>query len=274
MASFNFSVVLSLLLLLLTHANATNTFSFTIRNFKSQNLILQRDARISSGTLRLTNVNAAGAPTAFSLGRAFHTTPVQIWDSTTGAIASWATSFTFNIRAPVKTRTADGFAFAMVPPGSKPRTAGGFLGLFTSANYNNSAQTLAVEFDTYSNTWDPLNRHIGIDVNNIRSIKTAPWGLVNGENARVLITYDGTTRLLVASLVHPSSRTSYIISERVNVTKELPEWVNVGFSATTGLSNDFVETHDVLSWSFASKFPDSSSSDAVDLASYVLHEAI
>ncbi|CAJ1967860.1 unnamed protein product [Sphenostylis stenocarpa] len=275
MASFNFSLVLSLALLLLTHANATNTFSFTIKNFNSHNLILQRDANISSGTLRLTNVNAAGVPTAFSIGRAFHTTPIQVWDRSTGAVASWATSFTINIYAPDKSKTADGVAFALVPVGSPPRTWGGYLGLFDNSNYNSSLQTLAVEFDTYTNGWDPQNPHIGIDVNSIKSIKTASWGLANGENARILITYDGNTHLLVASLIHPSRRTSYILSEKVDVTRELPEWVSVGFSATTGQSDDFTETHDVLSWSFASKLPDASSStDAFDLASFVLHEAI
>ncbi|CAJ1967856.1 unnamed protein product [Sphenostylis stenocarpa] len=280
MASYNFSIVLSLFLVLLTHANADNFFSFGIKNFSSDDLILQSDAKVSSGFLRLTSVSSSGAPIPASMGRAFYTSPVHVWDKSSGAVASWATSFTFNIRAPDKSKTADGLAFALVPVDSQPKTYAGYLGLFDSPKRDSSLQTLAVEFDTFHNQWDPETKHIGIDVNSITSIKTTSWDLANGEDAKVLITYDATTSLLVASLVHPSNKTSFILAEKVDVTEVLPEWVSVGFSASSGLSKDYIETHDVLSWSFASMLPDSSSSssssstDALDLASFVLHEAI
>nr|ABG78811.1 alpha amylase inhibitor precursor [Lablab purpureus] len=274
MASFNFSIALCLFVVLLSHANANNLVSFTMKRFDEQNLILQRDAKVSSGTLRLTNVSAKGVPLAFSIGRAFYTTPIRVWDKSTGSVASWATSFTFNINAPNKATTADGLAFALVPVGAQPRTRAGYLGLFDTADNNSSVQTLAVEFDNHRNAWDPETYHIGIDVNSIKSIKTTSWNWANGQNARVLITYDDTTSLLVASLVHPSQQTSFILSERVDVTKVLPEWVSVGFSATTGNTSNYIQTNDVLSWSFASELPNSPDTDGLDLASFVLHEAI
>nr|CAD43279.1 lectin [Helicotropis linearis var. linearis] len=280
MASSNFSTVLSLslalFLVLLTHANSTNLVSFNFQTFNSPNLILQGDASISSsGQLRLTNVKANDIPTAKSLGRAFYSAPIQIWDSTTGNVANFATSFTFNISAPNESKTADGLAFALVPVGSKPKTNGGYRGLFENAAYDSSAQTVAVEFDTLSNHhWDPETGHIGINVNSIRSIKTVPWDLANGQNAEVLITYDSSTKLLVASLVYPSKRTSYIISETVDLKSVLPEWVSIGFSATTGLTADFIETHDVLSWSFASKLSDGTTSEGLNLANFVLNQIL
>ncbi|KAL2600050.1 hypothetical protein AAZX31_10G104400 [Glycine max] len=276
MATSNFSIVLSLslalFLMLLTKANSTNTVSFTTSKFspRQQNLILQGDAAISpSGVLRLTKVDSYGVPTSRSLGRALYAAPIQIWDSETGKVASWATSFKFNVFSPDK--TADGLAFFLAPVGSKPQYKAGFLGLFNSDSKNMSLQTVAVEFDTYYNHG---RRHIGIDVNSIKSVKTAPWGFANGQVAQILITYNADTSLLVASLVHPSRKTSYILSETVSLKSNLPEWVNVGFSATTGANKGFAETHDVFSWSFASKLSDGSTSDTLDLASFLLNEAI
>ncbi|XP_014514843.1 lectin DB58 [Vigna radiata var. radiata] len=280
MASSKFSIILSLsvalFLVLLTQANSTNEVSFNIQSFDSPNLILEGDATVSSaGRLRLTKVKG-NKPQPSSLGRAFYSTPIQIWDSTSGSVASFATSFTFNIFAPNKSTAADGLAFALVPVGSQPRSNGGFLGLFDNATYDSSYQTVAVEFDTYSNSaWDPEPRHIGIDVNSIESIRWASWGLANGQNAEILITYDASTKLLVASLVHPSRRASYIVSERVDLKSVLPEWVSIGFSATTSLLPGAGETHDVLSWSFASKLSsDGISTGGIDLAKFVLNKFI
>lgn len=156
MATSNFSIVLSLslafFLVLLTKANSTNTVSFTTSKFspRQQNLILQGDAAISpSGVLRLTKVDSYGVPTSRSLGRALYAAPIQIWDSETGKVASWATSFKFNVFSPDK--TADGLAFFLAPVGSKPQYKAGFLGLFNSDSKNMSLQTVAVEFDTYYN---------------------------------------------------------------------------------------------------------------------------
>ncbi|KAK7393073.1 hypothetical protein VNO78_21525 [Psophocarpus tetragonolobus] len=280
--SFSFALPLSLafFLVLLTQAHSIlNTVSFTFNKFVpgQSNLILQGDTVITeTGKLQLTNVNSNGVPTPASLGRALYAAPVQIWDNETGVVASWATSFSFKIFAPNKSNTADGIAFFLAPVGSQPRTKGGFLGLFDNEKYNKNVQTVAVEFDTFWNPrWDPRNAHIGIDVNSIRSIKTASWGLANGQIAKILITYDASTSLLVASLVHPSRRKSYILSETVNLKNVLPQWVSVGFSATTGIKGS-VETHDVHSWSFASKLSDATCAydHGVDLASFMLHEAI
>nr|CAH60217.1 lectin precursor [Phaseolus glabellus] len=278
MASSNFSTVLSLalFLVLLTHANSANDISFNFDTFNETNLILQGDATVSStGLLRLTEVKSNGIPAVASVGRTFYSAPIQIWDRTTGNVASFATSFTFNIHASSESNTADGLAFALVPVGSQIKSKGGYLGLFNNATCDSTAQTVAVEFDTHINSnWDPKNNHIGIDVNCIKSIKTASWDFVNGQNAEVLITYDSSTKLLVASLVYPSQSTSYIVSQTVDLKSVLPEWVSVGFSATTGLSEQYIETHDVLNWAFASKLSDDTTSEGLNLANFVLNKIL
>jgi len=275
MASSNL-LSLALFLVLLTLANSATETSFSFQRFNETNLILQRDATVSSkGQLRLTNVNDNGEPTLSSLGRAFYSAPIQIWDNTTGAVASFATSFTFNIDVPNNSGPADGLAFVLLPVGSEPKDKGGLLGLFNNYKYDSNAHTVAVEFATLYNVhWDPKPRHIGIDVNSIKSIKTTTWDFVKGENAEVLITYDSSTKLLVASLVYPSLKTSFIVSDTVDLKSVLPEWVIVGFTATTGITKGNVETNDVLSWSFASKLSDGTTSEALNLANFALNQIL
>ncbi|MCO6734695.1 hypothetical protein, partial [Streptomyces sp. EL9] len=132
-------------LALLTHANSSNDIYFNFQRFNETNLILQGDASVSSsGQLRLTNLKSNGEPTVGSLGRAFYSAPIQIWDNTTGAVASFATSFTFNIYAPIMKNSADGVAFALVPVDSQPKRKGPFLGLFKKPDYDPEVQTVAV----------------------------------------------------------------------------------------------------------------------------------
>nr|P29257.1 RecName: Full=2-acetamido-2-deoxy-D-galactose-binding seed lectin 2; AltName: Full=2-acetamido-2-deoxy-D-galactose-binding seed lectin II; Short=CSII [Cytisus scoparius]AAB24193.1 2-acetamido-2-deoxy-D-galactose-binding lectin II, CSII [Cytisus scoparius, seeds, Peptide, 248 aa] [Cytisus scoparius] len=240
------------------------SFSFTKFKTDQKNLILQRDALITpTGKLQLTTVEN-GKPAAYSLGRALYSTPIHIWDKSTGDEASFATFFSFVISDAPNPSTAatDGLAFFLAPADTQPQSAGGYLGLFEKdSSYNSSNQIVAVEFDTYYNSaWDPqTNPHIGIDVNTIKSKKVSSWGFKNGNVATVLITYQPSSKSLVASLVYPSGqtsdKTSYIISANVDLKATVPEWVRIGFSATTGQTDNYIETHDILSWSFKSKLP-------------------
>nr|P56625.1 RecName: Full=Lectin B4; AltName: Full=VVLB4 [Vicia villosa] len=183
----------------------STSFSFTNFNPNQENLILQEDALVNSkGTLELTK---NGKPVPESLGR----------NCTT--LASFTTSFSFVMSAPNSLDVADGLAFFLAPPDTQPQKRGGFLGLFKDRKHDISYQSVAVEFDTYSNVWDPNTTHIGIDTNTIESKKITPFDMVYGE------------KILFASLVFP-------VSQDI-----LPEYVRVGFSATTGLNEGVVETH-------------------------------
>nr|P93535.1 RecName: Full=Seed lectin; AltName: Full=LECSJASG; Flags: Precursor [Styphnolobium japonicum]AAB51441.1 lectin precursor [Styphnolobium japonicum] len=254
-----FSVVLAIsitfFLLLLNKVNSAEILSFSFPKFASnqEDLLLQGDALVSSkGELQLTTVEN-GVPIWNSTGRALYYAPVHIWDKSTGRVASFATSFSFVVKAPVASKSADGIAFFLAPPNNQIQgPGGGHLGLFHSSGYNSSYQIIAVDFDTHINAWDPNTRHIGIDVNSINSTKTVTWGWQNGEVANVLISYQAATETLTVSLTYPSSQTSYILSAAVDLKSILPEWVRVGFTAATGLTTQYVETHDVLSWSFTS----------------------
>lgn len=257
----SFSLLLSILLtffflLLINKANSTETVSFSFTKFTQdqKNLILQGDAlvRPTTGTLELTKVET-GNPVSSSLGRALYASPIRIYDNTTNNVASFVTSFSFLIKAPNRLTAADGLAFFLAPIDTQPQKPGGFLGLFKDKDFDKSNQIVAVEFDTFvDEEWDPQGRHIGIDVNSVNSVKTTGFTLANGQVANVFISYEASTKILSASLVFPSRQSSYIVSSVVDLKDVLPEFVRVGFSATTGISEGFVESHDILSWSFES----------------------
>ncbi|XP_058734643.1 lectin [Vicia villosa] len=255
MISF-YAIFLSILLttLLFFKVNSTETTSFLITKFSpdQKNLIFQGDGYTTKEKLTLTKA------VKNTVGRALYSSPIHIWDSETGNVANFITSFTFVIDAPNSYNVADGFTFFIAPVDTKPQTGGGYLGVFNSKDYDKSIQTVAVEFDTFYNAaWDPSDkeRHIGIDVNSIKSISTKPWKLRNGEKANVVIAFNAATNVLTVSLTYPNSLeeenvTSYTLSDVVPLKDVVPEWVRIGFSATTGAE---YAAHEVLSWSFYSE---------------------
>nr|CCF55435.1 ARL8 protein [Phaseolus vulgaris] len=216
---------LALFLVLLTHANSATETSFDFPSFNKDDtniLDLQGDATISSkGFLRLTD------DTSNSMGRAVYYASIQIKDNTTGNVANLDTNFTFIIRAKDLGNSGYGLAFVLVPVGSQP-----------------DARTVAVVFNTLRNRID-----IEVNSNGINwTVATTPcdFGKYNGEKAAVRITYDSSTKDLRVSLLYSGKCD---VSAKVQLEKEVHDWVNVGFKATSRF-----ETHDVLSWSFSSKF--------------------
>ncbi|KAK7393186.1 hypothetical protein VNO78_21694 [Psophocarpus tetragonolobus] len=136
-----------------------------------------------------------------SIGRALYAEAVHIWDNTTGNVASFETRFSFSIRQPFP-HPSNGFAFVMAPPNTKPGDGGGSLGIFKPPF---AYHVLAVEFDTFRNSWDPPQvPHIGIDVNSIISTKTLPFQFDNGGVGIVVIKYDASTKILNVALVFPT----------------------------------------------------------------------
>lgn len=73
----------------------------------------------------------------------------------------------------------DGFAFFLSDPGlpfSKDIEEGGGLGLVDGDQTLNSAKhhSVALEFDSYRDSWDPNSRHVGVNLKSKNSSITRP----------------------------------------------------------------------------------------------------
>uniref|UniRef100_A0A0D9W219 non-specific serine/threonine protein kinase n=1 Tax=Leersia perrieri TaxID=77586 RepID=A0A0D9W219_9ORYZ len=106
-------------------------------------------------------------------GRMSYGRPVPLWDTTTNEVASFATEFTFKIVTPNDKARGDGMAFFLasypshVPPNPSGENFGLIAGDGENAAANGPDRFIAVEFDTYDDTFErprPVGDHIGIDV--------------------------------------------------------------------------------------------------------------
>ena len=219
-------------------------------NNASKKLILQGDATTTeSNVLALTEVDSDGNPLGARVGRVLYSTPVHLYDRH-GLLASFETRFTFRISSPVDEYDpgpGDGLAFFITKPDAEIPTDsfGKYLGLYTESD-----GVVAVEFDTYPNpeVGDPRYKHVGINVNSVKSSAVAEWDWQDGEVATAKVTYNSASgRLSVESSYPNGSRVNVHYGIKLNTI--LPAKVRVGLSASTG---QFSQVNEVLSWSFKS----------------------
>src|ERR1044072_4257492 len=211
----------------------SSSFNFPKFTQGDASLTLQGDAKISAdGFLALPNSPDGSFPTYWTTSRALYATPVTIWDSASGNVASFVTTFSFVLKDFKDYSPADGIVFFLAPSGTKipSNSAGGYLGVTDNNRAFN--QFVGLEIDTFLNEWDPSSIHVGIDVNSLISLKTLKFNRVSGSLVQVTIIYDSVAKTFTVAMagqrVQPST-----ISQVVDLKAVLPEKVNVGFSATT-----------------------------------------
>ncbi|KAF3955990.1 hypothetical protein ACB098_03G075100 [Castanea mollissima] len=236
------------------------SISFNFTSFNKENITVKRDASIKpDGTIQLAE------PSYFSAGRAYYNKPVPLWDNSTGrlTVTDFTTHFSFIIQPVHKEVSADGIAFFIAPFdyefSDNHNSSGAFLGLFTneSALDVTQNQIVAVEFDTFKNTEfrdHPSDNHVGIDINSIVSNTSVTWpsSMKNGSTVYAWVSYNSKTQNLSVFLNDADNLVfgeNSSVSVIVDLTTILPEWVSVGFSASTG---NFTETNIICSWSFNS----------------------
>ncbi|CAL9156310.1 unnamed protein product [Musa hybrid cultivar] len=249
---------LCLLFCFSTMIACTSSLSFNFSSFNQDTMskmTVQGNVVINDTTILLTKDGANMA----SVGRVLYNEALLLWDSKTGELTDFTTQFAFLIQSHEE-NYADGLAFFLTANSSSSGTPvyseGGYLGLFSNSTIINSTiNAVAVEFDTFSNEWDPKREHLGIDVNSIKSSATVFWNasVKVGRPANARVSYNASTYNLSLFLTYertnllPSS--NYSLHYIVDLRKVLPEKVAVGFSAAIG---NFTETHSILSWSFSS----------------------
>lgn len=231
-----------------------DSVSFKIDQFEptETRLLYQGDAVPTNGAVMFSDP-------AYSclVGQAIYKDAIPIWDSETGKLTDFTTHFSFTIDTQNASHYGNGVAFFLAPAGFHipPNSAGGYLGLFNKTYADSSInQILHVEFDSYSNEWDPKFEHVGININSVSSSNFTKWNvsLHSLDTVDVFISYDSTTKYLSVSWINEKTATSLentTLSYQIDLMKILPQWATVGFSAATGA---YLERHLLFSWEFNS----------------------
>ncbi|KAM1057572.1 hypothetical protein ACFX1X_031177 [Malus domestica] len=247
--------------------------SFSTADFA--NISTEGNATFDPPFLRLTK-SALDEDKHYSVGRATYRQPFLLRENATGKLADFTTSFDFaiNINTSDIFAPADGLAFFIAPNGSvlNPTLGqGGSLGLpFNSTPSDdfvlrNQYAFVAVEFDIfydnhYTTIVDPPFEHVGIDVNSLNSSNWERWdgGIKEGRRNNATITYNSSSKNLsvaFTTLVPSDLNDSQFVQAMryfyytVDLNQHLPDWVVVGFSASTGQS---IAIHKIMSWNFTS----------------------
>ncbi|WJX47486.1 hypothetical protein P8452_34166 [Trifolium repens] len=229
-------------------------FKYSSFSLSDANLVYQGSAAPRDGEVDF-NINRQYS---CQLGRILYSEKVLLWDSNTNELTDFTTRYSFMINTQNRSSYGHGLAFFLVPFGFEIplNSYGGFMGLFnTTTMVSSSNQIVHVEFDSLANgEFRETTGHVGINNNSIISSITTPWNasIHSGDTADVLVSYNSTTKNLTVSWKYqlttdPQENNS--LSYSIDLMKVMPEWITVGFSATT---SHVGELNFLLSWEFNS----------------------
>ena len=258
-------VLVVVFLLLLTDHHAT-ALTFNLSNIVSNQIQVYGDAFVDIEGIQLTTSKRNQARNS-EAGRAMYYQLLNLWDQKSGKMADFDTHFSFVINSNGNnTHYGDGLAFVLAHNDSFPLNSsipiGGVLGLpFNLTEFRNTTSFVAVEFDTfYDGFWEPSHNlikpggtHVGIDINSINSSATKPWysNISAGIENQAWISYNSGSKILSVNFTDNRNNVTSVSSLNftIDMREYLPEWVAVGFSASTGKN---YESHTVQSWRFNS----------------------
>ncbi|XP_058191318.1 L-type lectin-domain containing receptor kinase IX.1-like [Rhododendron vialii] len=266
MAIFNFQILpysLSMFFFCILFPQTTSlNFSLPDLSLQDQNVNLTLSPRAyrSPRGLEVTP-NTLGANLHSEAGKVTYKESLHLWDKSTRNLIDFSTHFVFVIDSQGNPYFGDGLAFFLTPNGSN-FTSGGALGLpidpatmvHDPDKLVHTSPFVAVEFDTFDDDgWDPALAHVGIDVNTLKSNVTAVWycNITQGIENEAWISYDSSSHNL--SVIFTGSTNTTRVQDTIHFIIDLrdylPDWVTIGFSASTG---DNIETHTIKSWAFSS----------------------
>lgn len=230
------------------------SFDFTGFNVGDLNISYE-EAYPADQAIQLTN-NMRGVNPQAKFGRATYFKSMQLWDRSSGNLTDFNTHFSFVIDSQGNSIYGDGLAFFLAPEGSKlppKQTQGCSLGLtFDGQELNTfSNRFVAVEFDIFSNDFDPPGEHVGININSLESVNNITWfcSIMTGKMNDAWISYNSSTHNLSVAFTGNDTLKMQYLSEIVDLRDYLPERVTFGFSAATG---ELYAIHRVYSWHFSS----------------------
>ncbi|KAJ6895514.1 L-type lectin-domain containing receptor kinase SIT2-like [Populus alba x Populus x berolinensis] len=255
--------VLGLFVSLKLSAFAHEENHFIYHGFTGANLLLGENAKIyPNGLLELTNTSKQ------QIGRAFFPFPFQFNTSlfNNSRSLSFSTQFAFAMVPELPTLGGQGMAFTISPSVDfTGAMAAQYFGILNStSNGLPSNHLLAVELDAFQtlDLKDINDNHVGIDVNSLISIESAPvtyfsdeekenksLTLISGHVMHVWIDYDEAEKLLNVT-VAPVTRTKPtlpLLSRALDLSSVMLDSMYVGFSSSTGA---VASSHYILGWSF------------------------
>ncbi|KAL7585110.1 hypothetical protein Lser_V15G45966 [Lactuca serriola] len=261
--AFSRSHVITYFLLVLIPYAASITFNLPDIGPENQNLDLRTEgdgAYISDTGIQVTP-DGIGSDRSEKAGRAIYLTPFHLWDNKSNELASFSTNFTFVIDSNRATAYGDGLTFFLAQNNSVICRGGGMGLPINGTTVVVTNPFVAVEFDTFSNVWDPVDSnnasigdHVGISISSVISVSHQKWfsNITGGRVCQAWVTYDSVSNNLSVSFTGFQNNT--IIRQvglvyTVDLRKVLPEWVIFGFSAATGAQ---FQKNNVRSWSFSS----------------------
>ncbi|KAF8387817.1 hypothetical protein HHK36_026477 [Tetracentron sinense] len=249
-------------LFLLVNFSASEDPGFTFNGFRTANVSLDGIAEIKpNGLLMLTNT------TKQQKCHAFYSHPIHFKNSLNSTqILSFSTTFVFAIVSEYSQLSGHGIAFVIAPSRGLPEALpSSYLGLFSEANNGNSTNhVVAVELDTIQNSefHDINDNHVGIDLNDLRSVNSSPAGyftnnnggfrnlsLYSGQPMQVWVEYNGGKKHLTVTLAPinvPKPEIPLLSLDR-DLSPYILDTMYIGFSSSTG---SLLTSHYILGWSF------------------------
>ncbi|KAJ7544968.1 hypothetical protein O6H91_09G100700 [Diphasiastrum complanatum] len=213
------------------------------------------DASYNAGTIELT-LDPLRYSVYNSSGRALYSFPVRLLDPFSKLVASFSTTFSFNISPAADSLYGDGLAFIIVSDRYELGGYGFELGIYDQSRIAAAQHTFAVEFDTHQNVEikDINDNHVGVDLMNATSLVAQDAAkanviLTDGAEKTAWIDYNGFSQVLEIRLANDDTRPVIpLISSQFNLSEVFDEFMFVGFSAATGGGD---ELHTILSWNFS-----------------------
>ncbi|KAK3406966.1 hypothetical protein EUGRSUZ_K03098 [Eucalyptus grandis] len=199
---------------------------FTYNGFRSANLSLDGLATFTgNGLLRLTNA------TKQKQSRAFYPDPIMFKNSSNGYAYSFSARFVFTMIYEYPPLGGYGFAF----------------------NFTQSKNHVFLDIN---------DNHVGIDVNGLTSVKSAPAGyiaspgevftnlsLTGGKAMQVWVDYNGSQKQFNVTLapINVEKPNTPLLSLPIDLSPIITETMYVGFSSSTG---SLITSHYIVGWSF------------------------
>ncbi|CAO2202510.1 unnamed protein product [Urochloa humidicola] len=173
-------------------------------------------------------------------------------------VVSFSSNFSINVYHDAGKVPAEGLAFVVAPSldGPPPGSHGGFLGLTNDTLGNH--RFVAVELDTFKQSYDPSDNHVGLNIGSVISNKTSNLADFNitsiatsdtdAKNYTVWVDYDGVSRRIsvyMAVRFQPRPETP-VLESALDLSEHVPEKAYIGFAASTGTN---FELNCILDWS-------------------------